>query len=79
MQLNFDFSRRIPPPEGKKTERLTVPCSTEFKEFLQKLAAMQQVTVAELLYRYALDGMREDLSKVFLTFPHLDKKLRDVL
>ena len=78
MQLTLDFDR----PKfdvGKKTERLTITCSTDFKDFVTRLANMQNTTPAELLYKYALEGMRDDMAKVFMPFPHLDKTLRDIL
>ena len=65
--------------DGKKTHRLTCTCSEEFHEFVERIARLRKTTVSELLYEYVLEGMRGDISNIFLPAPHLDKSLRELL
>ena len=80
-QLNLDFSKVNPlvSDPGKKTERITFTCSSEFKEFLELFSRVQEMTVSELCHRYILEGMRSDLGNLFMAQPHLDKTLRELL
>ena len=65
--------------DGKKTHRLTCTCSEEFHEFVDKIARIRKTTVSVLLYEYVLEGMRGDITNIFLPAPHLDKSLRELL
>lgn len=65
--------------DGKKLCRLSCTCSDDFKDFIDKIARLRKTTVSELIYEYALDGMKKDITEIYLPAPHLDKTLRDVL
>lgn len=81
MQINLDFSpnpiNNIDP--AKKSERIAVACSTEFKDFFQMFCKITHTNESELGYRYILDGMKNDLANIFIAQPHLDKSLADIL
>jgi hypothetical protein len=79
-QLKLDFNRnRSMRDAGKKTERITFTCSPEYKDFLDLFCKATGNTLSELCHRYMLDGMRNDLANIFITQPHLDTSLRDLL
>lgn len=79
-QLTLDFSKRsIAAEDGKKERRITITCSEEFKEFFDLMVKARRLTASELGYEYLLDGMKDDLSSVFLARPHLDKSLRELM
>lgn len=65
--------------DGKKQHRLTCTCSEEFKEFIEKVARVRKTSVSELIYEYILDGMKADITNIFLPAPHLDRSLREIL
>ena len=77
-QLKLDFSKpRI--VQGKKTERLTITCSTEFKSVVDLLCRLTGQSVSELGQRYFIAGMQNDLGNVFMAEPFLEKKLSSLL
>lgn len=80
-QLKLDFSARHPliPDPGKKTERLTFTCSSEYKEFFDLFCRVQGSNISELCHRYILDGMKADLANMFMAQPHLDSTLTEIL
>ena len=65
--------------DGKKLCRLSCTCSDDFKEFIEKIAKLRKTSISELIYEYALDGMKKDITEIYLPAPHLDKTLREVL
>lgn len=78
MQLQLDFSKpRI--DSGKKTERIPTAVSSELKEFVDKMAQMQGVSVSELVHRYVVEGLKNDVVNIFIPEPHMDKSLREIL
>ena len=79
MQLKLDFSPKPSIDSGKKTERITITCSSDFKEFLDLFCRLSKTNISELGFRYLLEGMRNDLAAMFIAQPHLDKSLREVL
>lgn len=80
MQLTLDFSAGpIVPDPGKKTERITVTCSAEFKEFIELICRISGRSVSEACHAFILHGAQEAIARIFLAQPHLDKKLRDIL
>lgn len=79
-QLKLDFSPRpVMGDPGKKTERVTFTCSQEYKEFLDLFCRQTGNTASELCHRYILEGMRDDLARLLMAQPHLDKSLRELL
>lgn len=79
-QLKIDFSPRpLADDPGKKTDRITVTCSSEYKEFVDLFCRVRGISTSELCHRYILEGMRGDLANLFMAQPHLDKKLKDIL
>lgn len=79
-QLKLNFSTKpLINDAGKKTERITFTCSTEYKEFLDLFCKATGNNISELCHRYMLDGMRNDLASLFIAQPHLDTSLRDLL
>lgn len=80
MQLDIDFKPKpINKDPGKHTERLTITCSSEYKEFVDLFCKIQKMTTSELCHRYILEGMKNDLADIFIAQPHLDKSLRKIL
>ena len=81
-QMTLDFAASHPlisDDPGKKTERITITCSGEYKDFVDLFCRVRGATVSEICHRYILEGMRADLATLFMAQPHLDKSLRDIL
>lgn len=77
-QLKLDFSSpRI--IQGKKTQRLTITCSDEFKSVVDLLCRLTGQSVSEIGQRYFLSGMQNDLGNVFMAEPFLERKLHDLI
>jgi hypothetical protein len=68
-----DFARRV--FMGKRTERLTMTSSEEFKRTLDIISDRFGETRSELLYRYAVEGMQRDLGKAFMLDLHGNKPM----
>jgi len=77
MQLKIDFSPPI--ATGKKTERITVTCSSEFKSIVDLISRLSGQSVSELGQRYFISGIQNDLGTFFMAEPHLDKKLSQLI
>jgi hypothetical protein len=77
IQLMLDFQPRI--ASGKRTERLTVTCSSDFKGFVDMICRLTGESVSEIGHRYFLHGIKEDVGRIFMAEPHLDKRLSDLL
>ena len=52
--------------DAKKLSRLSCTYSDDFKEFVEKIAKLRKTTVSELLYEYALDGIKKDITEIYL-------------
>jgi len=65
--------------DGKKMCRLSCTCSDDFKDFIEKIARLRKTTISELMYEYVLDGMKKDITEIYLPAPHLDKTLRQII
>jgi len=79
-QLKFDFSKRPKYVDtSKKLERISFTCSEDFKNFLDLLVGTVNTDRSNLIYRYVLEGMQRDLAEIFLTQPHLNKSLKQIL
>lgn len=76
-QMTLDFSRRI--TNGKRTERITVSSSEEFRTILDMVAERFGETRAELAFRYILEGLQRDIGKVFMAELHSDKPISEFL
>ena len=76
-QLKLDFTPRH--LSGKKTQRLTITCSDEFKSVVDLICRLTNQSVSELGQRYFIDGIKNDLGAVFMAEPHLDKKLSQLI
>ena len=77
-QLSIPFGAS-PIMSGKKTERLTITCSTEFKSLVDLVCKFTGQSVSEIGHRYFIEGIKGDLGNMFMAEPHLDKKLSDIL
>jgi hypothetical protein len=78
LQLNLDFSKpRI--AQGKKTERITITCSTEFKSVVDLICRLTGSSPSEIGQRYFISGMQTDLGNVFMAEPHLEKTLAQLM
>ncbi len=77
-QLAIDFTPQ-PIMTGKKTERLAVPCSPEFIQFLDMLARLHNRTRAELAFDFILEGMQRALGNAFMAEPFLEKQLSELM
>lgn len=79
MQFDLDLSRPLPINDGEKTERLSIACSENFKKALNLISDATGITVAELLYRYAVEGIKNDFGHIFMVEPHLSTELRELI
>lgn len=77
LQMNIDFTPKA--AQGKRTERLTVTCSSEFKAIVDLIGRMTGETVSEMGHRYFIQGIQGDLGRRFMAEPHLDKSLRSLM
>jgi hypothetical protein len=77
MQLSFDFKRKI--VNGKKTERLCIPCSEEFLKVLDLEAGLLRTDRARLAHRFVTEGMQKELGNLFISEPYLNEKLGDLM
>lgn len=64
---------------GKKDQRITITCSEKFKELVDFIAKLTDANPSELGQRYFLEGMMKDMGQMFMTEPHLEKTLREIL
>lgn len=76
-QLTLDFRPRA--ITGKKTQRITITCSPDFKSIIEKIANIQDTDASKLGHRYFVEGIQRDLGTIFMAEPHLDSKLKDIL
>ncbi len=79
LQIPIDFTGHRHPEEGKKLDRIPVAASEELKSFVTKMASMQRISTSELVHRYIVEGLKEDIVRLFIPEPHLDKSLREIL
>jgi len=63
----------------KKTEKVTFAPSSKLKEFLNDMASFLGVTAAELVYRYVVEGLRNDVMLYACPHPHLDESVCESL
>lgn len=79
-QLTLDFSR---PPQlvdsGKKNEKITFTGSEELKTFIYQFASLQKISVSELIQRYVIQGLKEDLGSMLLIQANEEKTLSHLL
>ncbi len=64
---------------GKKTARLSIPCSEEFIRFLDMEADLLGTDRARLAHRFVLRGLQQELGNLFISEPFLDDKLGDLM
>ena len=76
--MKLDFSP-TPLMTGKKTERITVTCSSDFKGLVDMICRFTGQSVSEIGHRYFIAGIQGDLGTLFMAEPHLDKKLTDLI
>ena len=76
-QLTINFNNSI--STGKKTDRVTFTCSSEFGSILQQEANMLGTTRSELAQEFVLEGMQRTLGTIFMAEPHSDKKVSELL
>lgn len=78
-QLTLDFSQSLPVLNGKKTERLPIACSEEFKHALNMVAGLLSKTPSELAHRYVVEGIVRDLGNILLAQPMASLSLAEVI
>lgn len=78
-QLTLKFGPMAQITDGKKLARIPIACSEELKGFVDSMARAQGVSTSEMCHRYIIQGLQGDLGAVFMSEPHLDKKLRDLM
>ncbi len=64
---------------GKKNEKITFTGSQELKEFIYRFASLQKISVSELIQRYTIKGLQEDMGRMLLTQANSDKTLGQLL
>lgn len=77
-QLSLDFSKQKI-VSGKKTSRIPIACSEEFKSLVDLVAHLLDSSTSEISHRYILEGIQRDIGNIFMTEPHLDKSLRQIV
>lgn len=63
---------------GKKTERLSIPCSSEFLGLVDQIAAMRGTTRAEFAFEAVLDLMKSSLGEIFMAELHGEKTVAEI-
>jgi len=63
---------------GKKTERLSIPCSSEFISLVDQIAAMRGTTRAEFAFEAVLDAMKSSLGEIFMAELHGEKTVAEL-
>lgn len=77
LQLDLDFKRKI--RGGKKTARLSIPCSDEFLELVDKTADLLNTDRAKLGHRLVLEGLQRAIGTIFMSEPYEKEKLGDLI
>ena len=77
LQMDLDFKRKI--RDGKKTARLSIPCSEEFLKFLDMEADLLGTDRAKLAHRFVMEGLQKGIGKIFMAEPFKDEKLGDIM
>jgi hypothetical protein len=77
IQLDLPFQPRI--AAGKRDKRITIACSDDFKTFVSSICRLTGENESELGHRYFLQGIKDDIGRIFMAEPHLDKKLSELL
>lgn len=79
-QLVLDFSK---PPDmvdsGKKNEKITFTGSQELKSFIYQFAILQKISVSELIQRYTIKGLQEDIGRMLLVQANKDKTIKQFM
>ena len=76
IQLDLDFHAVT---SGKKTERLSIPCSSAFLKFLDMEADLLGTDRAKLAHRFVLEGLQKGLGKLFMAEPFTEDVLSDLM
>jgi len=63
---------------GKKTERLSIPCSSEFISLVDQIATMRKTTRAEFAFEAVLDAMKSSLGEIFMAELHGEKTIAEL-
>jgi hypothetical protein len=78
--MKLDFSKPIIEVDsGKKTEKITFTGSEELKGFIYQFASLQSVSVSELIQRYVILGLKEDIGCMLLAQANKEKTIGDLL
>ena len=75
-QITFTLQPKI--LVGKKTERLSIPCSSEFIGLVDRIAAMKGTTRAEFAFEAVLNAMKSSLGEIFMAELHGDETVADL-
>ncbi len=79
-QLVLDFSQPAQLVDGgKKNEKITFTGSEELKSFIYQFANLQKISVSELIQRYVIQGLKDDLGSMLLTQANNEKSLSQLL
>lgn len=79
MQLKLDFSKISTIDNGKKLKRLSFTASDDLQEFLDMLVDKLGTDRSNYIYNAVVEKMRQDLAKLLLPQPHLNKSLSEIL
>lgn len=74
-QLKLPLQKRI--TIGKKNQRLSIPCSDEFLDLVDRLAELLGMTRAEFGFEAVLKHIQEKTGEVFLAELHGDKRVSE--
>jgi len=75
-QIKLDLKSKI--ITGKKTCRLSIPCSEEFINRLDEQAERFGTERAKLAYQFVLEGMQKAFGEIFMAELRGDEKLQDL-
>jgi|GEM_PF-1405165 len=61
---------------GKKLSRITIPCSEDFRELVDRVAGMRGVTRAEFGFEAIIDHIKETIGEVVMVELHGAREIR---
>jgi len=79
-QFILDFSKAPDMVDsGKKNEKITFTGSQELKSFIYQFAILQKISVSELIQRYTIKGLQEDIGRMLLVQANKDKTIEQFM
>jgi hypothetical protein len=64
---------------GKKNKKITFTGSQELKSFIYQFASLQKISVSELIQRYTIKGLQEDIGRMLLMQANKEKTIEQFM